>query len=185
MSDVKVLILKWDDLDERYVNVDGDTMTGNLVVQGYIRPTNVWHVYGGFEDKDATIECTKDTWAKVTNAGGDLWEANEVDGFSMTDDALTIANAGDYAGSVSLTLSGGNGDDFKFRVYNNTQGKQMSYHQGITTTGANNYLTISMPLYFEAIAADDELEMQVMNPTNDDDCVVRSSIYYISHLHDN
>jgi len=161
----------------------GTSGTSYLLAYGYLRKANVWHVYGGFQDEAETIECTEDVWAKVTNAGGDLWSGTEADGFILSNDVMTVINAGDYIGHVSITISGGVNDDFYFRVYNNTQVTQMGSYLGVTTMGANNFQTISLPLYLECNAGD-ELQMEIMNPTNNDDCVVRDAVFYIAYLHE-
>lgn len=147
-----------------------------------IRLLDIWHVYGGFQNATTTIACTKEVWAKVTTGGG-IWTATEADGVTLSDDVMTITNAGDYFGTMSLTISGSNGDDYYVRVWNTTTDAIAGYKIGITTTGANNFQSITLPLYFEN-SAGDQYEVQIMNASNNNDPRVRDSVFYISYLHE-
>jgi hypothetical protein len=96
---------------------------------------------------------------------------------------MTITNGGDYAGNLSIAISGGNGDNFYFRVYNYTQATQMGYKLGATTTGASEYTIVSLPLYLE-VNGGDTLAVQVTNTTNNDDPTIRSGVFYLHYLHE-
>ena len=92
-----------DDLELK-VNKSGDTMTGDLHTSGHFRPDKIWHAYGGFQGESAALSMSG--WTKVTNAGGTLFVGLEADGFSLASDIITVVNAGDYVGHVSLTFIG-------------------------------------------------------------------------------
>ena len=158
----------------------------NMVITGdahvdMLRQTGTWHAYGGFQDEAETISLDADTWTHVTNATNDLWVGTEADGFSLVDDEMIVENAGDYSGSLSITLTGGNSKDFLFRIYNVTQSAVMGYHVGVSTT-VSNYSNVVLPLYLEC-DANDVLQVQAWCLAGDDP-TLRSSIFYMSYLHD-
>ena len=146
-----------------------------------VRQEDTWHAFGGFQDQAETLTLDADTWTHVTNAGNNLWTGLEADGLTLTDDEIIVANAGDYIGNLSLTITGGNSKDFKFRIYNVTKDEVMGYHIGASTT-ISNYTNISIPLYLECDAGD-HLQVQAWSLAGDDP-TLRSSIFYISYLHD-
>ena len=148
-----------------------------------VRFTNVWHAYGGFQNAATVIACTTNNWAWITNGTNNLWTGIEGYGLTLSGDIMTIVNAGDYFGHVTVAISGANGEDYFIRCFNITQNIQMGYIVGGTTTGAGNYLNISLPLYLECNAGD-TLRMEIKNITNNNDPTVRSSVFYLSYLHD-
>ena len=145
---------------------------------------NPWHVYGGFQDQDETLAVGDDTWTKITNAGGDLWQGLETIGFSLASDVITIENAGDYFGKVSLTFSALNGKDYQLRCRNTTQGVTAGYDIGATTTGENNFANVTLPLYLEDVAVNDTFEIQIKCTTDGTDPILRSAVFYIAYLHE-
>ena len=145
------------------------------------RKENIWHAYGGYENQNLTLPCDADTWTKVTNTAGTLWVGSEANGITMDDDEMVIANAGDYVGQVSLTISALNGKDFHFRVYNMMQ-SAATIALGISTTGAGNEMCLSMPLYLETDAGD-RFQMQI-NSTDGTDPVLDDAVFYVAYLHD-
>ena len=97
---------------------------------------------------------------------------------------MTVENAGDYYGTLAISLSGLANKDFEFRIYNVTQEAVEGYHMGITTTGANNYQQVVLPIYIEA-EANDELRMEVRCTTvGSADPTLVHAIFYIAYLHD-
>ena len=170
---------------------DGETNDGTItylededqfLLSSKLRVPSIWHAFGGFQDAAEAISINADTWTKVTNAGGNLWVGTEADGVSLSSDEMTITNAGDYFGQLSLTFSGDNQKDYLFRVYNITTSTQSGYHIGATGFGANNYTNVSVPLYLEA-AAGNVFKFEVYQ-LDGSDIVVYNSIFYLSYLHD-
>ena len=139
------------------------------------------HAYGGFQDEAETLSLDADTWTHITNAGNNLWTLAEGDGFTMVDDELIVTRHADYNGILTLTITGGNSKDFKFRVYNITKSEVMGYHIGASTT-VSNYTNISVPIYVEANAGD-HLQFQAWCLAGDDP-TFRSAIFTIQYLHD-
>lgn len=143
----------------------------------------IWHAYGGFQDQDETISIASvDVWYHITNGTNDLWNVLEAVGITLSEDILIIANAGDYTGTLSMTISGTTTKDFQIRVYNITQGTQTGYEIGATTTGAANFTNITLPLYVEANAGD-QLRVEVRCVTNGSDVIVRSAVFTLFLLH--
>ena len=152
----------------------------NLTILGNFRQGSTWHAYGGFQDEAETLALAADTWTHVTNAGKNLWSGLEADGMTLTADEMIITNAGDYTGSLSITITGGNSKDFLFRIYNVTKAEVMGYHIGGSTT-VSNYTNITLPLYLECDAGD-HLQVQAYCLAGDDP-VLRSAVFYIIYLH--
>lgn len=158
-------------------------MSHEFNIKNGIKVGGSWHAYGGFQNTATTITCTQNVWAKVTNGTSNLWTALEYDGITMAADVMTIVNGGDYTGHISLAISGGVNEDYFLRIYNNTTAAQMGYIIAVTTTGAGNYQTLSLPIYLE-VSAGDQLQLEIMNITNNNDATVRSAVFYIAYLHD-
>lgn len=174
-----------DVIDDGVVKLDQttpQTITGGLIMTGQMRQGSVWHIYGGFEGANETIDCDADTWTFVTNATNDLWTGSEADGFTIADDVMTVVNAGDYVGHLSMTVSGLTGKDFHVRVFNVTQNTVMGFPLGISTTGAGNFMLLSMALYLECDAGD-ELRLEI-NSADGSDPTLNDAVFYIAYLHD-
>ena len=169
-------------IDADYVSRSGDTMTGDLVTSRGLRQAVVWHAYGGFANQSETVACAADTWTHITNATNDLWACDEEEDISCSGDVLTITNAGDYLGSMSISISGLNGKDFHIRCYNVTQSKVMGRQMGISTTGAGNEMACPVPLYVEADAGD-VIRFEV-NSDDGTDPVFDDGIFFLTYLHD-
>lgn len=161
---------------------DTHSFNSNVNVTGMVRQTTTWHAYGGFQDENETLDIGVATWTHITNGDNDLWTGTEVDGMSLVDDELVITNAGDYAGTLSITFEGSNAKDYLFRVYNVTQSTPAGYHIGASGAGNNNYTNVCVPLYIEA-AAGDTFQMQVYT-ADGTDADFLNAIFYLSYLHD-
>ena len=147
-----------------------------------LKLSSVYHAFGGYENKSLTLTCDADVWTHITNGTSNLWTGLEGDGITMVADQIVITNAGDYFGSLSMTISGLNGKDFHIRVYNVTQSAVMGFPLGISTTGTGNEMLFSMPIYIEADAGD-ILQLQI-NSTDGTDPILDDAVFYISYLHE-
>lgn len=154
----------------------------SLDVNGYVKKTNVYHAYGGFEDQAETIACGVGDWNHITNGGNNLWNLDENDGITVTSDVFDIVNAGDYKGTLSLSLSAVTGKDFHVRVYNNTQAQVEGRAIGISTSGASNEVNVCIPIYIEAAAGDD-IQFEIMSADGTDP-VIDDAVFWMSYLHD-
>ena len=147
-------------------------------------PSAVPHCYGGFQGANTTIACAQNVWSHITNGTTNLWVLPEASKFTVTNDTFVFAQAGDYFGLLTVSVSGTNGDDIFIRCYNTTQAKQMSYIIGGTVTGAANFMPLALPLYIEDIAVNDVIRFEIENITNNNDPNVRSAAFFISYLHE-
>ena len=167
-------------IETEFVKKSGDTMTGDLHSTERFRPDKIWHAYGGFQDKAEAL--TMSGWTIVTNATNDLFTGLEADGLTLSGDLMTVVNAGDYVGQVSLTFIGSTTKDYHMRIYNKTKGEQMGYIVGSSGLGVNNYQCVSLPIYLECNAGD-ELQLEVME-AGDTAMTVTDCVFYITYLHD-
>jgi len=160
-----------------------DGKQGDFITTGQLRQGTTWHVYGGFQDSSITVDVQADAWTEITNATNNLWVGVEADGFSLSGDTMIVANTGDYAGTVGVTLSALQGKDYDFRIYNVTQDAQVGFSAGVTTTGVNNYAQMTLPIYLEATASD-SLVLQVYGSTDGTDITLTHGIFFLTYLHD-
>ena len=163
-----------------YLPLTGGTITGDLHVTGNITKGETWHAYGGFQDVSEALSMSG--WTKVTNATNNLFVGLEADGFSLVDDGIIVANAGDYVGNVALTFIGSTTKDYHMRVYNVTQATQMGYVVGASGLGVGNYQHLVLPLYLECNAGD-ELQLEVIEAA-DTALTVTDCVFYMTYLHD-
>jgi len=189
ISDIETNTDKLVLFDTAYVALSADSatipiMVGNTRSLGMFRQANIWHMFGGFEDSAAVISITEDQYSMVTNVAGDLWKGIEVDGFSMSGDTMTIDNAGDYIGSVSITFTCTNSNVCRFHVYNVTDAAEEGFAVGATGDGASDYVTVTKPLYFENVSAGDEFVLRCTNVDASNDITVRFGAYFLTYLHD-
>jgi hypothetical protein len=126
---------------------------------------------------------SSNTWYHITNGGTNLWTLDEGVGMSETGDTFVLDHDGGYTGHMTVGISGPNGEDFFVRCYNVTQGIQMGYIIGVTTTGSNNYQNISLPLYLEDVDAGDVIRFEIKNLSATGDPVVRSAVFFLQWLH--
>ena len=158
------------------------TVAGDIYTTGYTLTGTVYHAYGGITATSVTIALTKNEWATTTNPTGNLFSGLEADGFTLSNDVLTITNAGDYSGALTISINGGVGNDYEFRFYNLTQAEQEGYTVYGSVGAAADYLSVTLPIYFE-VDAGDELVFQVRNITDNDDIIITAGIFYIQYLH--
>jgi len=162
--------------------INMDTTDGDIIINGYMRPGKIWHAYGGFEDEEYEQELTTNTWTMITNADNTLWTGSEADGMSLTNDTLTITNAGDYFGTLSFSFLGANRNGYEVRVYNITQ-SEATFKQGISGFGSLNYAQVTLPFYLENTAGD-EYELQIRNISGNNAATYLNGTFFINYLHE-
>jgi len=161
------------------LEVNGAIISSTITAHRILRD-NSWHIYGGTQAALIPISLAQNVWTTIENATHTLWNSDEYDGFSLYEGTMTIANSGHYTGNLAITFSGGNGNDYDFRVWNITQSKQEGYDMGASGTGANNYVNVSIPLHAN-VTAGDELILQAVNKSASNEIVIRSAIFYMSY----
>ena len=159
-------------------------INGDLYAPGMLRQARIWHAYGGFQDQSSQVTCTtQNSWYHLTNVGNNLWTGLEADGLTLSGDTMTITNAGDYTGTLSITMSDLQGRDFQIRIYNITKDSE-SYHIGATTTGTSNYTNITLPIYIECDAGN-TLKVEIRcTSTSGAQPYFRSAVFSMYYLHD-
>lgn len=159
---------------------------GVMSVFKQIQQNNMWHAYGGFEDSSVAISITQDQWSMVTNVAQDLWSAGshgDSDGITLANDTMVVANAGDYAGLLSMTFYGTNANEYDVRVYSTVQDAQMGYKQGASGRSDNNYISVVNPLYFTCVA-NDSLVLQVTNISGNNSATFKFAEFYLYYVKD-
>ena len=96
---------------------------------------------------------------------------------------MTITNTGDYIGILSLSFNGSNTKSYQFRLYNVTQTSQVGWSQSITGNGANEYVNVILPFYFENTAGDEYI-FQVQNVSGNEDIILQSGNFWVCYLHE-
>lgn len=151
---------------------------------GRLRQDSVWHAYGGFQDSSVTISISDaNSWMQITNTTKNLWTGSEADGMALSGDTMTISNAGDYFGTISLSLSGLNGKDFAVRIYNVTHSVQEGFYISVSTTSESNFVNVTLPLYFE-VEGVEKFVMETTCTTDGSDPIIKSAVFYLSYLHE-
>jgi len=158
------------------------TVDGDIYATGDIFQDSIYHAYGGIMATSVTIALTENVWATTTNAYGGLFTGLEADGMTLSNDIMTITNAGDYIGSLAISFFGGNANDYEFRFYNYTSKSQEGYTVYHSTGGTANYENVTLPIYFD-VNAGDQMVFQVRNVTDSDDVIIRSAIFSMQYLH--
>lgn len=151
---------------------------------GMVRQWHVRHAFGGFQLQNTLIDITTQSWwVHITNGTNDLWIWTEADWMILSWDVMTIQNTGDYFWQLTIAVSWSPNNDICIRLWNITQSKQEWYTICWTTTSTSNYIPLSMPIYIEDDGGD-EFRMEVANISASQDIYVRSSVFYMSYLHD-
>lgn len=105
MNNIKILKLKTDSLDNRYVNVDGDTMTGEFITSGgRAKNLSTYTDTDTMEDTDEVVVCNKATTFTLTlpthNSGQEIRIINKGAG------AVTLSpTSGNIKGSATKVLN--------------------------------------------------------------------------------
>jgi hypothetical protein len=168
-----------------YIDVSADTIySSSTVIAKQIRQYDVWHAYGYFQDATTTIDLDEDVWGKITNATGNLFIGVEADGMTLSDDTLTITNAGDYFGKLTVSLYDIANQDYEMRVYSTSTATALPGVAKVTTTGTGNYIQFSLPIYFSDVVAGEQFDLQIRNISSNNDPVITDSIFYITYLHE-
>lgn len=154
------------------------------MIKSYARLVSIYHLYGGFQDSSVDVAITQNQWSMVTNAGNNLWQSSEYDGFNVVGDTMVFLYAGDYFGIVSLVFEGSNGNEYEFRLWNVTDSEVEGYAQGQTGRGTGSYSSITQPIYFEDIDTGSKVIMQVTNKSGSNAATLKFGSFYAMYLHE-
>ena len=166
-------------LNNALVVEDDSTVT----VNGELKVAYASHLFAYFGDSTVTYTfAASDTWYHLSNASDSLWLYTEKDGFTVSNDTITIRESGDYDLVFVLGMGGSNGTTYNFRFYNVTQTIGIPVGQPFTGSGATNFGQIVLSSYCECTAGD-EIVIQVRaDATND--LTLKSSIIKINKIHE-
>jgi len=180
MSDVKILILKPDSFtdyfDERYVELSGDTMTGDLKFSGDGSGLSFAEIYTAAASDELTI------------GGTGIANKIQITSFSVngvsnnmtpdhTSDHITVVQAGMYLCIISLHIeSAGSGgaDIFGFSVFKNdgtTEFSNVHGHRQLAGGGID-VGSISLSGIID-LAVNDTIELWVWNEDSTDNVVIQ------------
>lgn len=156
----------------QYVNVAGDTMTGDLLFEG----EGSGLAYGGMyqHETTTTVALTKDTWVKIDGfvSVGLLNNVSFVSDYALTVDAIGV-----YKVSWSIngdTVSGNK--DLRFAVFCN----DVEVEQGSGRTeskGADVHFHVAANLLLDITNTAHQVDMRIMNLTDDADMVVHGATF--------
>ena len=104
---------------------------------------------------DSTISLSYTTsWAHLTNTGDSMFIQSELNGFTVSDDTITVIYGGDYDLDGSFTHDGDNGETVSIRFYNVTQTAGIPVAGANTMRAANNFMSTTVMGYGEINAGD-------------------------------
>lgn len=180
--------------DSSFVTLEAETFNADsavipifgesIYINGMMRQTTTWHLFGGFSDSAVVIDLTEDQFSHITNATSNLWNGIEANGIEASGDTTTFIYDGDYFGSFSATFTGGTGVVYVFEAWNVTTGERQGFPVAATGDGDSDYVTVTKPLYFDGMKAGDKLILRVTNQDSNVDITVRFGSYFITYLHE-
>jgi hypothetical protein len=171
-------------------NDDADTLEiaeaitkirGSLFVTGNIYEDDIIHLFSYFGDSAVSLAYST-SWTHLTNVGYSMYVHDELDGFTISNDTITILRAGDYDLTAFHTHDGDNAETVSIRFYNVTQTAGCPVAGANTTRGANNFMTTPVSSYFE-FAANDKLILQYKGDANGT-AVFKNGIIKIYYKHE-
>jgi hypothetical protein len=112
-----------------------------------------------------TVITTKDVWTGFTRASK-IFTVEGAVGISGLTDRIQIKQPGHYLMLFQTTISGDDNVDFRFRFRNVTQGTTINAEVGVTTTGANNRVCVTMNAYARSLNVNDIIMIEIVNSTN-------------------
>ena len=152
------------------------------VVRPYVAPD---HAYVGFTDSTVTLAITQNTWAQITNANDTIFLIDHKVGVEyIGGDSLKIIRAGTYQVDGNLSFQGSNNEDWKIAVRRTRSGSTTT--QGfplLKYTSVANTVTVPFCSALFDCQTGDIVTLEIMNLTDDDDCVLKSCNFIIKFCH--
>jgi hypothetical protein len=131
----------------------GDFANDTVRINGYLKVSYSIHLFSYYGDSTISKSYTTD-WAHLTNATNEMWNHAETDGFTVSNDTITVLESGDYDLKCTNTLDADNGETVSIRFYNVTQASGIPVASAWTGRAANNFGTINVESYGEFNAGD-------------------------------
>jgi len=104
-------------------------------------------------------------WAHFTNAWDSVFIQYELDGFTVSNDTITITNSGDYSFLGNSAHDGDNGETVSMRFFNVTQTEGIPVGGAQTMRGINNFGS-TIVLGYGHITAGDKIVMHYKGDGN-------------------
>ena len=134
--------LDWSDIRST-INTNFDTLYS-------ISNTHLFHYFG-----DSAISKSYTTsWQHLTNAADSMFIQQENDGFTVSNDTITVLVSGDYDFKAKFAIDGDNGETISIRFYNVTQTMGIPVAGAITGRSANNFMSLPVEGYKDVNAGD-------------------------------
>lgn len=162
----------------------GDFTNDTVKINGVLKSTKAIHLFSYFGDSTVTFSfAAADTWYHLTNANDTLWNWQELDGFTVKEDTITVLESGDYDLTCHLGFDGSNGQTYSVRFYNATQGIGIPTACPNTARGSGNIISVNVSAYASGINAGDEIVLQIKNDGTGSATLKNSVIkIYLVHL---
>jgi len=141
------------------VYAGGFVTTGDIRTTQYISPDKAIHLFHYYGDSTVSYSYSTE-WDHLSNIGDSLWINDHSDGFTESNDTITITGAGHYDFIATNTLSCDYNETVSIRFYNKTQTSGMPVAGAITGEGTDDYGTIITVASF-VCAAGDEILLQI------------------------
>ena len=168
-------------------------MTGSLNVDtaythelqtNTIKIQDATHLFAFFGDSTVTFAyAVADTWYHVSNAGDSLWRYQEKEGFTVSNDTITILEAGDYDLTANFQFEGANGETYAFRFYNVTGAAGIPVAGGTTARGAGNVVQVTVGAYLHGATAGTKIVLQGKSDGTNS-TILKSSCIKIYKVHE-
>lgn len=159
------------------------TMTGDLEVSGYPTFADYYHSFGWFGDSTSAFSfANSNTWYHLTNAGQELWTWDELDGFTLSNDTITVTKAGDYDISLQLSFLGSANQSYSVRFYNVTQAAGIPVAGA--TEGAGTDVSQVVVLTYGELTAGDKIVIQMKNVDGTGAATLKNSAVRMIYIHD-
>ena len=134
------------------------TVNGSIEATGEINAGESVHLFKYFGDSTISLNYTTN-WAHLTNASTDMYIDAELNGFTVSNDTITITEAGDYEFTGKHTRDGDNVETVSIRFYNVTQASGIPVSGAQTMRGGNNFGSTETEAY-ASITAGDKIVVQ-------------------------
>lgn len=144
---------------------------------------NAVHLFHYFGDSTVTFSfAVIGTWYHLTNAGQSLYTQAENDGFTVSNDTITVLKGGDYDLQAKLSIIGTNQKTSAVRFFNITKTAGIPVAGSTTALGDPDVVGINVSAYGE-FDAGDKVILQIKQDATSD-IVLKNGIIkmYLVHL---
>jgi len=158
--------------------------TGETYMVGNVYYYDVVHLFHCFADSaySFTFDGSR-VYYHLTNDFDSLFLQIENDGFTVSNDTITVLKFGDYDFVCQVNAEGSSNQAYTLRFYNITQATAIHISISETGQGVNDYFSISVNGYLEDVAAGDKIVVQIKNEDGTGALTIRGGIIRITLIH--